>query len=150
MKLIDRIRGTAVAVLGVLVLSSAPVFAQEMGDAAAGERIFNRCKACHQTGPGAGNSVGPVLNGVVCRPIGSIEDYSYSGPMQATAEQGGNWTVAELNKYLENPSEYLGGRSKMGLKLRKEEDRLNVIAFLSRFNADGTTRGDDEAAPQCE
>jgi cytochrome c len=150
MNLINRVRGTAVAVLGVLILSSAPVFAQQMGDAAAGERIFNRCKGCHQTGPDASNGVGPALNGVVCRPIGSVEGYGYSGPMEATAEQGGNWTVAELNKYLENPSEYLGGRSKMGLKLRKEEDRLNVIAFLTRFNADGTMRGDDEDAPQCE
>ncbi len=150
MNLIKSIPGTAIAVLGVLILSSAPVFAQEMGDAAAGERIFARCIACHQTGPGANNSIGPELNGIVCRPIGSVDGYNYSGPMQATAEQGGNWTVAELNKYLEDPSAYLGGRSRMGLKLRKEEDRLNVIAFLARFNADGTMRGDDEDAPQCE
>ncbi len=150
MNLINRVCGAAIAVFGVLILSPAPVFAQEMGDAAAGERIYNRCKGCHQTGPDAGNGVGPDLNGVVCRPIGSVEGYSYSGPMQEAADEDDNWTVEELDEYLENPSEYLDGRSKMSMKLSKEEDRLNVIAFLSRFNSDGTMRGDDEEAPQCE
>ena len=35
------------------------------GDPAAGERLFNQCKACHQVGEGARNRAGPILNGIV-------------------------------------------------------------------------------------
>lgn len=150
MNLINNFRRTAFAVLGVLILAPVPVSALELGDPEAGEGIFRRCKACHATGPEATNGVGPALNGVFCRPIGSAEGYNYSNPMQETAAGGGNWTLEALSEYLENPGEYLGGRSKMTLKLRKEEDRLNVIAFLSRLNADGSTLGEGEAAAICE
>ena len=36
-------------------------------DAAAGEHVFIKCKACHQIGEGAHNMVGPSLNGIVGR-----------------------------------------------------------------------------------
>ena len=38
-------------------------------DAALGEKVFNKCKACHQIGESAKNAVGPVLNGIVNRPV---------------------------------------------------------------------------------
>ena len=34
------------------------------GDAAAGEKVFAKCKACHQVGEAAKNAVGPNLNGI--------------------------------------------------------------------------------------
>jgi cytochrome c len=40
-------------------------------DAAAGEKVFAKCKICHQIGEGAKNMVGPVLSGVVGRKAGS-------------------------------------------------------------------------------
>jgi cytochrome c len=42
-------------------------------DAAAGERVFIQCKACHQAGNNAKNAVGPVLNGLFGRKAGSVE-----------------------------------------------------------------------------
>ncbi|MBL4759073.1 MAG: c-type cytochrome [Rhizobiales bacterium] len=150
MKFFSSIRPLAIAALGFFTLASGQALALEMGDAEAGDRIFRRCKACHATGEGAGNGVGPMLNGILCRPIGSVEDYRYSNPMQERAAEGGNWTVEALNDYLENPSEYLDGRSRMTLKLRKEEDRLNVIAFLAQLNADGTTLAAGEDVATCE
>ena len=41
-------------------------------DAAAGEKVFAKCKICHQIGEGAKNMVGPVLSGVVGRKAGSL------------------------------------------------------------------------------
>ena len=38
-------------------------------DAAAGEKDFLVCRACHQIGPNAKVAVGPVLNGVVGRKL---------------------------------------------------------------------------------
>ena len=45
---------------------------------AVGEKVFGVCKACHQIGETAKNSVGPVLNGLIGRKAGSVPDYSYS------------------------------------------------------------------------
>ena len=42
-------------------------------DAAAGEKVFVVCKACHQIGDNAKNVVGPVLNGIIGRKAGSEE-----------------------------------------------------------------------------
>ena len=39
-------------------------------DAAAGEKVFLVCKACHQVGASAKNAVGPVLNGLFGRKAG--------------------------------------------------------------------------------
>ncbi|MDH8239120.1 c-type cytochrome, partial [Klebsiella pneumoniae] len=36
-------------------------------DVAAGEKSFNKCRACHQVGETAKNSVGPELNGLFGR-----------------------------------------------------------------------------------
>ena len=47
-------------------------------DAAAGEKVFVVCKACHQIGDNAKNVVGPVLNGLIGRKAGSVDGYSYS------------------------------------------------------------------------
>ena len=47
----------------LFAVAAAPAFAQ--GDAAAGEKVFNKCKACHMVGDGAKNRVGPQLNAVV-------------------------------------------------------------------------------------
>ena len=47
-------------------------------DAAAGEKVFLVCKACHQVGDNAKNAVGPVLNGLFGRKAGAVDGYSYS------------------------------------------------------------------------
>jgi cytochrome c len=44
-------------------------------DAAAGEKVFGVCKACHQIGENAKNGVGPLLNGVIGRKAGSVPGY---------------------------------------------------------------------------
>ena len=57
-------------------------------DAAAGEKVFVICKACHQAGDSAKNAVGPVLNGLFGRKAGSVEGYSYSA---ANKDSGITW-----------------------------------------------------------
>jgi len=94
-------------------------------DAAAGERGFSKCKACHKVENGA-NGTGPHLFGVVNRPIGTVADYSYSS---AVAELGGEWTPENLNAFLTDPRGFAPG-TKMQLKINKPEDRANLIAYL--------------------
>jgi cytochrome c len=106
------------------------------GDAAEGEKIFNqKCKACHQIGEGAKNTVGPELNGVIGRKTGSVPGYNYS---EANKSSGITWDDAALNEYLINPKAKVPG-TKMILPggVPKETDRENLIAYLSQFDADG-------------
>lgn len=103
-------------------------------DAAAGEKIFAQCKACHQIGEGAKNGVGPVLNGIVGRKSGSIEGYNYT---DANKNSGLTWDDATLMSYLENPKTKIPGTKMVYAGLKEEQRRKDLIAYLAQFGADG-------------
>ena len=94
----------AVAMGAALTFSAGSALAQ---DAAAGEKVFAKCKVCHQIGPEAKNSVGPVLTGVVGRPAGTYPGYNYS---EANKGSGLTWDEATLQVYLKNPKAKVPGR----------------------------------------
>src|ERR1700755_1499598 len=104
------------------------------GDAALGEKVFLKCRACHQIGEGAKDAVGPVLNGVVGRKAGTYPDYNYS---DANKNSGITWDVATLKEYLKNPRAKVPGTKMIFPGLPKEEDIDNVIAYLKQFGPDG-------------
>ncbi len=97
------------------------------GDAAAGEKVFNQCKACHVTTKGV-NRVGPSLNAVVGRKSGSVAGFKYSA---ANLKSNVTWDAATLFKYLEAPMKFMPGTKMAFAGLKKPEDRANVIAYLS-------------------
>ena len=103
-------------------------------DAAAGEKVFAKCKICHQIGEGAKNMVGPVLNGVVGRKAGTYSDYHYS---DANEKSGISWDEAELKKYLKDPKGVVPGTKMVFPGLPNEKDIDNVIAYLKQFGPDG-------------
>ncbi len=112
------------------------------GDAAKGEKVFKKCAACHTVGETAKNKVGPVLNDVFGRPAGTFADYKYGKSIIAAGEAGLVWNEEELFIYLQDPRKYLRAKlddkkakSKMTFKLKKEQDRLDVIAYLKTFSA---------------
>jgi S-disulfanyl-L-cysteine oxidoreductase SoxD len=103
------------------------------GDAAAGERTFRQCQACHQVGEGAQNRVGPVLTGVLDRPAASVEGFRYSAPMQAAADEGLVWTAENLAAYLADPRGFVAGTSMSFAGVRSETDLENLIAYLATY-----------------
>jgi cytochrome c len=98
-------------------------------DAAAGEKVFNKCKACHTIEAGGPNKVGPNLHNALGADIASKESYSYSSAMQGMP---GTWTYEELDTYLENPKEVVKGTKMSFAGLKKPEDRANIILFLKQ------------------
>lgn len=104
--------------------------AQDEGDAEAGERVFNKCKACHQVGADAQNRVGPALTDVIGHEIASVEDFTYSDAMLEKKAEGFVWTEESLSAYLENPREYIPGNKMAFPGLRQPEERADVIAYL--------------------
>jgi cytochrome c len=116
------------ATLASAVLFAVPAHAA--GDAAAGEKVFVQCKACHENEKGV-NKVGPTLKGVVGRKTASVPDYKYSAAMAAKGAEGLVWTEENLTAYLPNPKAYVPGTKMAFGGLKKPEDVANVIAYLA-------------------
>ncbi len=127
-----------------MALMSAPVFADghATGDAAAGEKVFNKCKACHMIQDADGNNIvkggrtGPNLYGLYARVAGSA-DFRYGDSLVEAGEGGMVWNEEVFVKYVADPKKYLAevtdnkrAKSKMAFKLKKGEDAANVWAYI--------------------
>lgn len=121
----------ALIALTLLMAATSSVRAQ---DAAAGEKTFLVCRACHQIGPNAKPAVGPVLNGVVGRKAGTYPGYAYS---PANQDSGIVWTPEELDKYLESPQTAVPHTKMIFPGIKDEQKRKDVIAYLAQFGPDG-------------
>src|SRR5581483_9033050 len=124
--------------LAVGVLSALPVKAQNVplvGRTDAGANVFKKCMACHQLGPDARNSVGPVLNGVVGRKAGVLPGYPYSS---ANKNSDLVWDEQTLARYLRAPREVVPGTKMAFAGLNKAQDVADVIAYLKQFDANGS------------
>jgi cytochrome c len=119
---------------------SVPAFAE--GDAAKGEREFNKCKACHmiQAADGTdivkGGKTGPNLYGVIGRAAGSQEGFRYGESLAAAGEAGLVWDEENLAVYVQDPKAFLveynddpKARSSMSFKLAKGAE--DVAAYLA-------------------
>jgi cytochrome c len=126
--------GKGFVAAALLVAAAGSVHAQ---DAAAGEKDFLVCRACHQIGPGAKIAVGPVLNGVVGRKAGTYPDYTYS---PANRDSGIVWTPEELDRYLESPQAVVPHTKMIFPGLKDEQKRKDVIAYLEQFGPDGNKK----------
>ncbi|MGX1740363.1 c-type cytochrome [Bosea sp. NPDC055353] len=103
-------------------------------DAAAGERSFNKCRACHQVGETAKNGVGPELNGLFGRHTGAVEGYSYSA-----ANKGANitWDEATFAAYIKDPRAKIPGTKMVFAGIKNEKEVVDLTAFLKQFGRDG-------------
>jgi cytochrome c len=103
-------------------------------DAAAGEKVFAACKACHQIGENAKHVVGPVLNGLVGRQAGTVPGYSYSA---ANKNSGITWDEATFREHIKDPKAKIPG-TKMIYPGLKDEQKINdLLGYLKQFEADG-------------
>lgn len=99
------------------------------GDVAAGKKTFRRkCLGCHTMGKGDPNRTGPNLWGIVGKETGIAEGYRYSTPMRAL---GGVWGVKELMGFIAGPRTYLPDSKMTFAGIKKEKDRLNLVAYLA-------------------
>ena len=119
----------------LLAVAPAAALAQ---DAAAGEKVFAQCRACHQVGETAKNGVGPVLNGLFGRKSGTIPGYNYT---DANKNSGIVWDEATFSDYIKDPRAKIPG-TKMVYPGLKEEQRIkDLIAYLKQFDAGGKKAG---------
>lgn len=97
-------------------------------DAAAGEKDFGKCKACHKLDGTDG--VGPHLNGVVGRAVASVGGFSYSPAMVEHAAEAPEWTPEALQEFLTDPKGVVSGTKMSFAGLKDPQDRADIIAYL--------------------
>ncbi|SFH76469.1 c-type cytochrome [Albimonas pacifica] len=138
-----------IAAFTILAAVSAAAPALAAGDAARGEKIFLKCRACHEiVAPGGevvqrGGKVGPNLYGVIGRQAGSVEGFKgYSDSMKAAGEAGLTWDEATFTVYVQDPTAFLretlddaSARGKMTFKLTSGME--DIYAYLVSVDADG-------------
>ena len=124
----------------IIALSfAAPALAE--GDAAAGEKTFNKCKSCHMIVSDAGDEIvkggrtGPNLYGIIGKTAGTA-DFKYGKDLVAAGEAGLVWDEATLVEYVADPRAFLRtylddskAKSKMSFKLKKGGE--DVAAYLA-------------------
>ena len=133
------------AAVATLLAGPALAGGHASGDAAAGEDAFKQCRACHSVINADGEALirggktGPNLWGLPGRVAGMDEEFTrYQKGLVAAGEAGLVWTEEEFVKYVQDPGAYLkeylddaSARSGMSFKLRKEEDGVNIWAYLA-------------------
>ena len=95
---------------------------------AAGENVFKKCAACHTNVSGGASKIGPPMWGIVGKKSGSHPEFKYSSGLTA---HGKVWSVEELNAFLYKPADYIKGTKMAFAGIAKDEERANLIAYLS-------------------
>ena len=141
---------------------AAPAMAQDVtGDAAAGEKVFNKCQTCHVIADADGTvlggrnaKTGPNLYGLPGRTAGTQADFNgYGESLVALGATGFVWDEASFVEYAADPAKFLkakldnSARSKMSFKLGNEKERLDVYAYIASLSPAVEPAAEGEAAP---
>ena len=110
-------------ILGAALAALLP-FAAQAQDAAAGEKVFAQCKACHAFGK---NGVGPDLKGVIGRKAGTHEGYNYSAAMK---NSGLTWDSATFMEYIKDPKAKVPGNKMIYAGLKDDKKIKDLEAYL--------------------
>lgn len=133
--------------IGLGMALSTPVMADPIvPNLKKGAKVFKKCKACHTLKEGEANKIGPNLYGIFTRGVATTEGFNYSKAMRAKAPEIAEWNDETLAAYLTKPSKYIKGTAMSFAGLRKEKQRVNIIAYLKQETGAPTA----EAAPQAE
>ena len=123
----------ALPLLGAMVLLLRLAEGAEPGDAARGERAFQRCYACHSVDPHeAARLQGPSLYRIIGRPAAAIAGFEYSDAMRQKGADGLVWDAATLERYLADPEAVVPGTNMSLPPLRDAAERADLLAYLAR------------------
>lgn len=143
---------------------AAPAVAQDAtGDAAAGERVFNKCQTCHVIADADGTvlggrnaKTGPNLYGLPGRVAGAQADFNgYGDSLVALGATGFTWDEASFAEYVADPAKFLkakldnSARSKMSFKLGNAKEQADVWAYIASLSpaVEAPAEGEAEATP---
>ena len=129
--------------IGLGMTLSTPVMADPLvPDLKKGAKVFKKCKACHTLKEGEADKIGPNLYGMFSRGVAAKEGFNYSKAMRTKAPEIVQWNDETLDAYLKKPSKYVKGTAMSFAGLKKEKQRVNIIAFLKQETAPASTEAE--------
>ena len=124
---------TGLAIEVLVLLLPTVVSAADPGDAMRGERVFQRCYACHSVDPNEKAKLqGPSLYKIIGRPAAAISSFEYSDAMRRKGVAGLVWDAATLDRYIADPESLVAGTNMSVPPLRDEQERADLLAYLAR------------------
>lgn len=96
---------------------------------AAGEKAFNKCKACHTAEANGPDRIGPNLHGVFGRKAGTKSGFKFS---DALAKAGITWDDATIDKYIADPKGFIPQNRMAFAGITKADERAAIIAYLKK------------------
>jgi cytochrome c len=99
-------------------------------DPAQGADQAKKCAACHDLTEANANKTGPGLYDVVERVI-----FAYSAVLAGHQAAGDVWTYENLNQFLLSPKGFAPGTKMTFAGVKNDQERANIIAFLSTLSA---------------
>ena len=103
-----------------------------IGDAKAGKAAFAQCFSCHSVEPGD-HRTGPSLAGIIDKPAGSAEGFSYS---PASAQSGVVWNAENLDAFLANPRDVIPETRMIFPGVSDPQTRAHIVAYLATLEGD--------------
>jgi cytochrome c len=103
-----------------------PALALAAGDPARGEKIYERCAACHSL---ATDRTGPHHCGLLGRKAGTVPGFDYSKAMR---ESRITWNERTLDRFLANPLKAVPGTSMGYAGIPDAGERRDLIAYLAQ------------------
>ena|SRR5215475_14581236 len=126
------------AVWGLVYLALTVVPGTAAGDTARGERVFQRCFACHSVDANeTARLQGPNLYRIMGRPAAIIPGFEYSDAMRSKGTAGLVWDAATLDRYIADPEGLVPGTAMSAPPLRDEQERADLLAYLARTGSYG-------------
>ncbi|MBF0138769.1 MAG: c-type cytochrome [Magnetococcales bacterium] len=96
-----------------------------------GRRIARNCSPCHDmTSTRKLTQVGPPLWGIVGKGAGAVPGYKYSQAHASAGQSGVVWNESSLNRYLDNPKEFIPGNKMAFAGLHDDVERKALIEYL--------------------
>ncbi|HSA89646.1 MAG TPA: c-type cytochrome [Burkholderiales bacterium] len=100
------------------------------GDPKAGERIYERCQACHAL---AYDRVGPRHCGLLGRRAGTVAGFEYSPAMKRSRRV---WNEQSLDRFLADPLKAVPGTTMTYAGVADPKERADLIAYLASAACD--------------
>jgi cytochrome c len=127
------IQAAAGGLVLLALLQFTPAVTRAAADPTRGERVFQRCYACHSVAPGEDRLQGPSLRCVLGRRAGTLAGFTFSPAMvEAGTARTLVWTRATLDAFLVDPQSVVPGTAMWIPSLAVAEDRRDVIDYLER------------------
>lgn len=142
------IRAAAGGLVLLALLPFALAVTRAAADPARGERVFQRCYACHSVVAGEDRLPGPSLRCVLGRRAGTLAGFEFSRAMvEAGPARELVWTRATLDAFLVDPQSLVPGTVMWIPSLSVAEDRRDLIDYLERAGPCPTETSPPAARP---